>query len=196
MKNLKLSVFALFSILAITSCTKDPVVVVPVNQEEVLTTVIAVYTPIGGGPIVTLSSRDLDGEGPLPAIVNISGPFAASKTYNGDVKVLNESVSPIEDKTPEILAEALDHQFFYQKTGTLPMFNYTPMLTAPTNFDSNGKPVGIKTTFVTTTASTGSLKIILRHEGNKSAAGVANGDITNATGATDIEVTFTSLIVQ
>lgn len=193
MKNLKLSVVALFSIFAVTSCTKD---VEAINPEEVLTTVIAVYTPEGGGATVTLTSRDLDGEGPLPAIVNISGPFAASKTYNGDVRVLNESVSPVQDKTPEILAEALDHQFFYQKTGTLPVFIYTPIAVAPTNFDSNGRPVGIKTIFKTTTAATGSLKITLRHKGNKSAPGVANGDITNATGATDIEVTFTGLTVQ
>ena len=194
MKNLKLSVFALFSILAITSCSKDEVIAV--NTEEVITTIKIVFTPVGNGNPVTLTYRDLDGEGPLPAIISPSATFMMNKTYNGEVTVLNESVVPAKDITEEIQTEALDHQLFYQKTGTLSAFNYTPIGIAPSNFDSNGKPIGLKTIFVTTTAATGTLRITLRHEGNKSAANVANGDITNATGATDFEITFNGLVVQ
>lgn len=201
MKNLKLSIVAIVAILSISSCSKsdDPIVVIPppvVNEEEVITTVTAVFTPVGGGTDITLKSKDLDGEGPGVPVVTVSGSFALNKTYNGQLSVLNESVSPVKDITPEILTEAVDHQFFYQKTGTLPAFNYTTVVLAPTNFDVNGKPLGIKTTFVTTTAATGSLKITLKHEGNKSLANVSNGDITNATGATDFEVTYTGIIVQ
>ena len=202
MKNLKLSIVALVAILAISSCSKsdeDPIVVIPppvVNEEEVITTVTAVFTPVGGGTDITLKSKDLDGEGPGVPVVTVSGPFALNKTYNGQMSVLNESVTPVKDITPEIITEAVDHQFFYQKTGTLPAFNYSTALVAPTNYDVNGKPLGIKTTFVTTTAATGSLKITLRHEGNKSLANVSSGDITNATGATDFEVTYTGLSVQ
>lgn len=201
MKNLKLSIVVLVTILAISSCSKsdDPIIVIPppvVNEEEVITTVTAVFTPVGGGTDITLKSKDLDGEGPGVPVVTVSGSFALNKTYNGQLSVLNESVSPVKDITPEIITEAVDHQFFYQKTGTLPAFNYTSAALAPTNYDVNGKPLGIKTTFVTTTAATGSLKITLRHEGNKSLANVSNGDITNATGATDFEVIYTGIIVQ
>jgi len=41
----------------------------------------------------------------------------------------------------------------------------------------------------------GGLRITLRHEPNKTAAGVQNGDITNAGGETDIEVTFTFEVI-
>ncbi len=195
MKNLKTPFFALLAFFSLVSCSKDEEIIA-VNPEEVITTVTIVFTPADGSSLVTLTSRDLDGEGPNNPIVTVSGTFAQNKTYNGDVRVLNEYVSPSEDKTSEIISEGVDHQFFYQKTGNLPAFNYAPMTTTPTNFDSNGQPVGNKTVFVTTTAATGTLKITLRHEGDKTNPNVVNGDITNATGATDFEVVFTGLIVQ
>ena len=202
MKNLKTLLLAFATILAISSCSKDdePAIVFPtpvVNETEVLTTVTIVFTPVSGGTAITLKSRDLDGDGPItPVITGNTVPFALNKTYNGEVSVLDETKTPPENVSAAILTEAVDHQFFYQKTGTLPMFTYTPIATAANNFDSNGKPLGFKTTFVTTTAATGALKVTLRHDGNKSAAGVASGDITNATGATDFEVTFAGLSVQ
>jgi hypothetical protein len=192
MKNLKTSLLTIVAILAISSCSKDDETIVtpdPINEEEVITTVTIIYTPVTG-TAVTLQSRDLDGDGPNPPIVTVSGTFALNTTYNGDIVVLNETVTPAENISTAILAEAVDHQFFYQKTGSLPMFTYTPIAESQGNFDTNGKPLGIKTKFITTTAATGTLKVTLRHEGNKSAANVANGDITNATGATDFEVIF------
>ncbi len=200
MKNLKTLLLALVTVLAISSCSKDdePVVVIPpvVNEEELITTVSVVFTPVGGGTAVTMKYKDLDGDGANPPVVTVSGPFALSKTYNGEVFVLDETKTPADNVSTAILAEAVDHQFFYEKTGTLPMFNYTTAATAANNFDSNEKPLGFKTTFVTTTAATGALKVTLRHEGNKSLAGVASGDITNATGATDFEVIFLDLKVE
>ena len=201
MKNLKTLLFALVAILAISSCSKkdDPVVVVPppVNEEEVLTTVTLVLTPVGGGTTITLKSKDPDGDGPAaPVITGNNVPFATNKTYNGEVSVLNESVTPTKNVSAEILTEALDHQFFYQTTGNLPMFTYATVAAEPTNYDTNGKPVGFKTVFVTTTAATGTLKITLRHQGDKTKPNVVNGDITNATGATDFEVEFSGLSVQ
>ncbi len=199
MKNLKTSLVAFAAILLISSCSKkdDPIKQPdPVNEEEVITTVRVVFTPVGGGGDVTLNYKDLDGDGPGVAVNTVTGTFALNKTYNGEVFVLNEAKTPASNISAEILAEAVDHQFFYQKTGTLPMFTYTPVATAANNFDTNGKPLGFRTTFVTTTAATGTLKVTLRHQGNKSAANVANGDITNATGATDFEVTFSGLSVQ
>ena len=200
MKNSKILLFAALTLFAITSCNKkDNAVVVPqpVNEDEVITTVKLVLTPEGGGTVVTLQSRDLDGEGPGMPVVTPGAPILAlNKTYDGEVIVLNESVTPAKNTSAEILSEAADHQFFYQTTGTLPMFAYTNVALQPTNFDTNGKPVGFLTKFVTTTASSGSLKITLRHQGDKSKPNVVNGDITNATGETDFEVTFPNISVQ
>ena len=200
MKNSKFLLFAALTLFAITSCNKkDNAVVVPqpVNEDEVITTVKLVLTPEGGGTAVTLQSRDLDGAGPgIPEVTPSAPILAINKTYNGEVFVLNESVTPATNTSAEILNEAVDHQFFYQTTGTLPMFAYTNVAFQPTNFDTNGKPVGFLTKFVTTTASSGSLKITLRHQGDKSKPNVVNGDITNATGETDFEVNFPNISVQ
>ena len=160
----------------------------PVNEEELITTITAVFTPEGGGSAVTLNSRDLDGDGPNAPVITISGPFAQNTTYNGIVTFTNESVSPAEDITAEIVAEAEDHQIFYQTTGSLPDFIYS---TTAENVDANGKPIGLQTVFTTTTAATGVLKISLIHLPNKTAAGVAAGDPTNAGGNTDATEEFT-----
>jgi len=160
----------------------------PVNEEELITTITAVFTPEGGGSAVTLNSRDLDGDGPNAPVITISGPFAQNTTYNGIVTFTNESVSPAEDITAEIVAEAEDHQIFYQTTGSLPDFIYS---TTAENVDANGKPIGLQTVFTTTTAATGVLKISLIHLPNKTAAGVAAGDPANAGGNTDATEEFT-----
>jgi hypothetical protein len=46
----------------------------------------------------------------------------------------------------------------------------------------------------TENAGTGKLKIVLRHKPDKNASGVANGNIANAGGETDIEVEYNVVI--
>lgn len=192
-KQFKFYALALVAALTFSSCSNDddnpdP----PVNEEELITTVTAIYTPVGGGTAVTLQYKDLDGEGANPPVITVSSAFEKNKTYNGTVTFKNELANPAEDITPEILEEGVDHQLFYQKTGTLNSFTYG---TASSNFDKNGKPIGLQSVFATTGAASGNLTITLRHEPNKSGANVAAGDITNAAGSTDAEVSF-SISVQ
>lgn len=196
MKNLKVKLVALLVTITFASCNKDDATApfpLPINEEEVITTVTAVYTPQGGGTAITLRSRDLDGDGPNAPVVTVSGAFALNKTYDGLVTILNETKNPASDITTEVKEEAADHQLFYQKTGNLPNVTYSSIVN---NFDANGKPLGLQSVFTTTTAATGILKITLRHLPNKSAAGVSGGEITNAGGATDFEVIFNGISVQ
>ena len=199
MKNLRIKTLSIIAIIAISSCSKDnepqnqPD---PVNEEELITTVNVVFTPVGIGNSVTLSWSDLDGDGLNPPIfAPIQNKFKVNTTYNGVVTILDQSKNPVDNITEEVIAESVDHQLFYIKTGNLPAFNYTPITEAPTNYDTNGKPLGLQTKFVTTGIANGSLKIVLKHEGNKSAIGVATGDFTNASGATDFDITFLGLEV-
>ena len=60
--------------------------------------------------------------------------------------------------------------------------------------DGDGNPIGLETTMITGDPSTGTLTVILRHEPDKNADGVSDGDITNAGGETDIEVDFPVVI--
>ena len=171
-------------VLLIASCKdEDPVIE---NPEELITTLNFILSPQGGGQTVTFSFQDLDGDGGnAPVITN--GTLTANTSYSGTIELLNEAVNPAEDITTEVNAEDTEHQLFYQ-TGGLPLtINYDDQ-------DAIGLPLGLQTTVISGAAGAGTLTITLRHEPVKSAAGVAEGQIANAGGETDVEVTFDVVI--
>lgn len=181
MKNLKLIALLVIPVLFSTSCSNDDDNT-PVNEEEVITTVTT--TLVGGGETITLTSRDLDGDGPNAPVVTVSGNLTAGITYTGSTTFLNELESPAEDITVEVEEEGADHQVFYQLPSPIGTVTYT-------DTDANGRPIGLNFTLVAgTSGSTGTLTVTLRHLPNKTASGVADGDITNAGGNTDAAVTF------
>lgn len=179
MKNLKLIALLVIPVLFSTSCSNDDA---PVNEEEVITTVRTTLT--GGGQIITLTSRDLDGDGPNAPVVTVSGNLVAGVTYTGSTEFLNELENPAEDITVEVEQEGTKHQVFYQLAPSIGTTTYT-------DTDVNGRPIGLNFTLVAgTSGATGTLTVTLKHDLNKSAAGVAAGDITNAGGSTDAAVSF------
>ncbi|GGD92918.1 type 1 periplasmic binding fold superfamily protein [Planktosalinus lacus] len=183
MKNLKLTSLLFITTLFLTSCSSDDDNIEPILEEEVITTLQV--TLVGGGSTITMEYKDLDPEGPTDPVVTVSGPLMAGTVYTGSLTLLNELVNPAENITEEILEEAEEHQFFYQVSNTLNITNITYE-----DSDSNGNPLGLSFSFETGAASAGDFTIILRHEPNKEAEGVSNGDITNADGETDISAGF------
>jgi hypothetical protein len=167
-------------IFGISGCADDPS---PVNEEELITTVIVELTPLtGGGNTVTLEYYDEDGIGSIAPVKTISGPLAADREYTGEVRFLNETESPAEEITEEILDEANDHLICYVVTGLGAEIESI-------DSDGNAKPIGLTTLWSTGSASTGNVKITLRHQpGTKT--GICPGP-----GDTDIEVDF-DLVVQ
>ncbi|AXG73597.1 type 1 periplasmic binding fold superfamily protein [Flavobacterium arcticum] len=187
MRNLKISALALISFISLTSCSNDDDAVF-VNEEEVITTLTATFTPAVGGETVTLTSRDLDGDGPDAPVLTVSGDFVTGTTYSGTVSFLNETESPAENISEEVYEEGDEHQIFFQQSG-LGTFTYA-------DTDVNGNPIGLSFNYqAADAATTGALTITLRHEPNKAAEGVADGDITNAAGSTDATATFQVAIV-
>lgn len=181
MKNLKLIALLVIPVIFSTSCSNDDDNT-PVNEEEVITTVTT--TLVGGGQTITLTSRDLDGDGPNAPVVTVSGNLVAGTTYIGSTTFLNELESPAEDITVEVEEEGADHQVFYQLPSSIGTVTYT-------DTDANGRPIGLNFTLVAgTSGSTGTLTVTLRHLPNKTASGVSGGDITNAGGNTDAAVNF------
>ncbi|MEL1247150.1 hypothetical protein B0I03_103343 [Flavobacterium aquaticum] len=179
MKNLKLIALLVIPVIFSTSCSNDDA---PVNEEEVITTVTT--TLVGGGQTITLTSRDLDGDGPNAPVITVSGNLTAGTTYTGSTTFLNELESPAEDITVEVEEEGADHQVFYQLPSSIGTVTYT-------DTDANGRPIGLNFTLVAgTSGSTGTLTVTLRHLPNKTASGVSGGDITNAGGNTDAAVSF------
>ncbi len=178
-KNL-IALLVLAAVFTFNSCDKDDPVIP--NEEELITTVNYMLAPSGGGDAITLSFLDLDGDGgETPTITG--GTLAANETYTGTMELLNEAESPSEDITEEIQEEDEEHQFFFQT-------DIAGLSVAYNDQDADGRPVGLSTTLTTTSAASGNITITLRHEPVKDAAGVADGDITNADGETDIEITF------
>lgn len=186
MKNLTKT--TLFSLLLVSfiSCDNDDAVVV--NEEEVITTVEVQL--VAGGTTITLLSKDLDGDGPNPPVVTVSGALQSNVTYVGSTKFLNELEDPAEDITEEVREDnnGTDHQVFYQLLSSLGTVTYNDL-------DANGNPIGLNFTLVTgTTSGSGNLTVTLRHLPNKMGAGVVEGSITNAGGSTDAEVMFPLVI--
>jgi hypothetical protein len=164
------------------SCKKDePEVPVIPNEEEVITSLNYTLTA-DNGAVVLFSFKDLDGDGGnSPVIVN--GKLDSNTTYSGVIELLNETVSPVDDITVEVYEEGEEHQIFYQ-------FSNSDLKTSYSDSDRNGKPIGILTQLITKGSASSTVTITLKHTPDKSASGVAQGDISNAGGETDIEVTF------
>ncbi len=174
-----------FIALALFACKDDdenePVTPIIPNEEEVITTVRYTLTPQGGGTASVFSFQDLDGDGGNAPVITADS-LDANVTYTGAIEFINELETPAEDITEEVLEEGDEHQVFFQVTSGDFVISYADV-------DQNGNPLGLSTTFESKTTG-GSLTVILRHEPDKTAAGVSGGDITNAGGETDIEVVF------
>ncbi|MFK7756623.1 MAG: type 1 periplasmic binding fold superfamily protein [Flavobacteriales bacterium] len=174
---------SLFLVLGLSSCDDDePECPIIPNEEEVITTMTYTLTPDGGGETVVLSFLDLDGDGGNDPIIT-GDTLTANTTYTGALDLLNQAENPAESITEEVEEEAEEHQFFFSST-------LADLTVAYGDSDAEGNPLGLVTSVTTGAAGSGMLTVILRHEPAKDAAGVSDGDITNAGGETDIEVDF------
>ena len=183
MNKLKFSTLAVITLFSsfFIACSSDDDAPVLINDEEVITTLIATLVPADGmGATITLTTRDLDGDGPDAPVVDVSGPLEASKTYNGTLLLLNETESPADNITLEVEEEGDEHQFFFTANGGL------DVTTTYTSFDDDSNPLGITFDLTTGVASTGTFTVTLRHEPTK-----PNTGLTDAGGETDISSTFT-----
>lgn len=183
--KLNRTLLLLFLVLAIgfSSCKKKEEDPKSDNESELITTVKLKFTE--GGTARTFTFRDLDGAGGnAPVIDNII--LNNGRTYTMEIEVLDES-NPAKavDITKEIAEEADEHQFFFTGSAVANLLTITY-----DDRDRNNRPVGLKNRIATRSTGTGQLTVTLRHELNKAASGVANGQIANAGGETDIEVTF------
>lgn len=168
-------------IVLMVNCTNDfnPQ---PVNEEEVISTVRMTLTPGVPGDVIVLESRDLDGIGPNDPVVTVSGNLLENTEYVGQMTILNETVNPEENITEEIIEEANEHQFFFTSTNGL-IFEYT-------DEDDFGFPIGVSFKLMTGSLGNGIITVVLRHEPQKDANGVNEGQIENAGGETDLQVSF------
>ena len=165
----------MFGVLLVSSCKKDPV---NPNDGELITTVKVEFIESVSGAKQSFEFRDLDGEGGNAPSKFDEISLSANKTYKCEVYLLNESVTPVDDITLEIEAEADDHQFYF--TPSFPALTISNL-----NKDSKNLPLGTEATWGTGAASTGTVNITLKHKPGTKAAGdpISKGD-------TDVSIDF------
>lgn len=190
-KRLKYLTYALIAAATITACKKDeeddPITPPPpANEEELVTTLRLHFHSAGGVEHKHFVFRDLDGDGGNSPVI-MADTLSRDSIYHVGIEVLNESESPAEDITEEIMDEGDVHQFFFQVSGANATVAYGDV-------DVNGLPIGLESMWTIGMASNGTVTVTLRHEPDKTGAGVSSGDITNAGGETDLEVSFPLVI--
>lgn len=165
--------------LSLTACKKDKKIENPpvVNEEELITTCQITFTDAGGiQPEVTYTFRDIDGPGGNAPELFDTIRLQANTTYNAVITLLNESVTPSENISDEVLEEADEHLFCFSPTA--------PLNLAITRTDTDGQfEIGLQSQWVTGIASTGETTIRLKHQ-----PGVKDG--TCDPGDTDLELVF------
>lgn len=195
MELLKFFRFSIFALAALTlvSCEDDdddddtpPAV----NEEEVITDMRLTFTDSDTQTSQTFTFSDPDGEGGnAPTIDDIV--ISDSTAYVVTIEVLDASnPNDVEDITEEIEEEDEEHQFFF-----IPGNGADDSVTITydaNDVDDDGNPIGLSSSWNTFEPTTGgeTVRVVLRHELDKEATGVRDGDITNAGGETDIDVTF------
>ncbi len=177
-------------LVSVSSCRNDdkddPVAPTPVNEEELITTLELHFHSAGGTEHKHISFTDLDGDGGGTPVIE-GDTLSPDSIYEVEVELWNGSQTPAVDISEEVAEEAEAHQVFFQVVGANATFAYADV-------DANGQPIGLLTEWTVGAASTGTVTVTLRHQPDKSAGGVSAGDITNAGGETDIEVTLPLVI--
>lgn len=154
------------------------------NEEELITTVLIVYTDTATGLSDTAAFRDADGPGGAAPTDHDTLVLRPDRTYRASLLLLDESHDgETGDITAEVREEGDDHQVFY-------VVSDAALTVAYDDEDGNGLPLGLETLQTTGAASTGDLTVILKHQ-----PGIKNASSTVETGDTDVEITFVTRIV-
>lgn len=180
---IRLSALCVLFAATVVGCKKDDH---SHDEEELITTVNVKLTESGTTTATTFTFRDTDGPGGNAPTKFDTIKLAPNKTYNCEITLLNESVTPAEDKTPEIRTEANDHQFYFSPTSV----NIT---VSNLDTDSRSLPLGLTSRWTTGAANavgvTGSIRVTLKHKpGTK-----ASGD-DESKGETDIQIAFPAVV--
>ncbi len=198
-----LGLLAVGVLLAISSCKKASEVAPDVDNEAITTVRLKLTNNANPADIVVGVWEQLTPTN--PATIDISGAnlrLRANAVYSGELEILDKTQKPTADISADIAGdEAVEHLLFYQPTpvSSLNVSNTTPdipntptvaagspvlnLRIARTDRDKNSLQLGLKTTFTTGAASTGKLKVVLRHQPD-----TKNG--TYGVGSSDFDIDF------
>lgn len=167
-------------IATLASCKKDDDLVdVPppiANEEEVITTMTLKFTdPTGVNPDVTATFRDPDGDGGLNFDIFDTIRLKNNTVYDMSIVLLNETVSPADTISNEVLEEADEHLFCFTSSFANVLIQRT---------DSDGTfEIGLESQWTVGSVGNGTVQIVLKHQ-----PGIKDGSCSP--GETDVDVTF------
>jgi hypothetical protein len=145
-----------------TSCKKDDGDVTspppPSNEEEIITTMKLSFVDSSNTANIKYATfRDPDGDGGLAFDIFDSIKLEANKTWITTILLLNETSSPADTISNEVLDEGVDHLFCFTPSGT-------SATVKKTDVDNNGLAIGLKSKWYTGAAGNGSMQVELRHQ--------------------------------
>lgn len=183
--NMKtIALFGFACLAALSNCKKDDdqVTVPPpiANEVEVITTMTLQFSDAAGiQPNVTATFRDPDGDGGLSYDIFDTIRLMNNTTYNTSILLLNETVSPADTISNEVLEEADEHLFCFT-----PSFANVSILRT----DTDGVfEIGLESQWTALGAGNGTTQVVLKHQ-----PGIKDG--TCAPGETDLDITFVTEI--
>ncbi|MEQ8553733.1 MAG: hypothetical protein RIC53_13840 [Cyclobacteriaceae bacterium] len=178
----------ILTLIAFVSCNDEELPPIE-NEEEVITDVDLIFSPVDGGAPLTFGANDPDGEGPEDMVTDPI-VLGAENSYQLFIKVRNDIDNV--DLTEEIKEEGAEHMFFFGFTDELfdqPEGNGNiDSRTDQVNYideDENGLPIGLITGWQTSSGGSGTLRIVLKHQPDVKTA-TSGIDV----GSTDIDLTF------
>lgn len=187
MSKFKILGMALLTGLLVVSCKKDTTTPEDNHEHDESELITSVQLNFSGKGIsgadttFTVLFDDPDGTGGNKPTAFDTIRLAANKTYSCDLILLDKSKNPVDTISNEVKEEADDHLFFFTPS------NKNALSVSINDKDSKGRNLGLKTSWVTTSAATATVKVKLMHQ-----PGVKDG--TSATGDTDVEVDFPLVI--
>lgn len=190
MKTTKLFTILILVMSMLSACSDDD------NPEEVLeeefiTDVQLTFTNNADpNDTVILTSNAPDGQDGA-STENRIGSFTAGATYSLSLSVLNAQETPADDVlNDDIIPEADEHFFTFAVNG----LDISMSRDASDIDAANGTKLGVNTTWVANTVSTGSLEITLVHEPVGASDSNPFGSVTG--GEEDFNITWTGLQIQ
>jgi hypothetical protein len=211
-KNVKKIVLFFFTGTILLSCKRPEKTVAPIISNEELTTIqLKLTNTVNAVDTLTAQWQQLlDANGnPLPVDTSKAVlTLTANATYTCSLLIYDKSQNPVVNVTTEIYYRRNYHLFFYQPTPittqnliisntstdipgtpTSTSGSYLNLTVIRTDYDTNNPPlqVGLSTNFVTGAASSGRLRVVLRHQPD-----AKNG--TYAPGSSDLDINFSVII--
>lgn len=191
LSRIRFFILATFLAFTFSSCESDDPV--EENDEEVITEVTLIFTEIDGtgatigDPFQFVASDPQGIELGTPSIETVT--LTKGKSYKMEISLYNSIAD--EDITEEVEEESDEHQFYFLGTA----FVGTPALTY-TYADPSGELIGLNGTIEVATdpvSNNANMRLVLRHDLDKSYPGADNPNFENFTqagGETDLDLTF------